>query len=114
MSDSLAALITISRGIELDPSTIIRFQGDNNYTRIITAHKTYIASFTLRKVMNRVGTNRYLRVHKGHCVNPAHVQSVLLKKRMLVMSNGDQVPVSRRSLMNTIEQLQPYKVPIQL
>lgn len=75
---------------------IIRLQAESNYTRIVlTGKKVFVSAKTLKEYDELLQPHRFLRVHKSHLVNPAHIESYD-KQGLLIMSDGAAVEVSRR------------------
>ncbi len=75
---------------------IIRLQAESNYTHIfLSGGKTFVSAKTLKEYDEILREHRFLRVHKSHMVNPAHVESYD-KQGQLLMSDGSVVEVSRR------------------
>lgn len=75
---------------------IIRLQAESNYTHIfLTDKKLFVSAKTLKEYDEILQGHKFLRVHKSHLVNPAHITSYE-KQGLLVMSDGAEVEVSRR------------------
>ena len=80
--------------VQLDE--IIRLQAESNYTRIFLADKkVFVSAKTLKEYDEILQGHQFLRVHKSHLVNPAHIRSYE-KQGMLIMSDGAEVEVARR------------------
>ena len=80
--------------VQLDE--IIHLQAESNYTHIfLTGNKTFVSAKTLKEYDEILEGHKFLRVHKSHLVNPAHIQSYD-KRGILEMSNGTKVEVARR------------------
>jgi len=80
--------------VELDE--IIRLQAESNYTHIhLIGKKVFVSAKTLKEYDEILQGHRFLRVHKSHLVNPAHIESYD-KQGLLLMSDGVQVEVARR------------------
>ena len=80
--------------VELDE--IIRLQAESNYTHIhLSGKKVFVSAKTLKEYDEILQGHRFLRVHKSHLVNPAHIESYD-KQGLLLMSDGVQVEVARR------------------
>jgi two-component system, LytTR family, response regulator len=75
---------------------IIRLQADSNYTRIFMQKSSvFVSAKTLKEYDDILQDHHFLRVHKSHLVNPAHIKTYD-KQGILQMSDGAQVEVSRR------------------
>lgn len=77
---------------------VIHIQADGSYSRIFTTTNEEIVTCRVLKDFERaLGRPTFLRVHRAHIVNLNHVKS--LKRSaggFLVMSNGNEVPISRK------------------
>lgn len=75
---------------------IIRLQSESNYTHIFIQGKPpFFSAKTLKDYDEILQGQRFLRVHKSHLVNPAHIRSYD-RQGILVMSDNSRVEVSRR------------------
>lgn len=75
---------------------IIRLQSESNYTHIfLEGNKLFVSAKTLKEYDEILKGHRFLRVHKSHLVNPAHIERYD-KSGMLQMSDGSKVEVARR------------------
>lgn len=75
---------------------IIRLQAESNYTHIfLTGNKVFISAKTLKEYDEMLEGQRFLRVHKSHLVNPAHIQAYD-RQGILQMSDNSKVEVARR------------------
>lgn len=76
---------------------IIRLEADGNYTMIYLLNKKpIIASKSIGFFADLLPTDAFLRCHKSHIVNQLHIKA--LRNGQIIMSNQDQVDVSRRKL----------------
>lgn len=75
---------------------IIRLQAESNYTHIfLNDKKVFVSAKTLKEYDDILQGQKFLRVHKSHLVNPAHIKSYE-RQGILVMSDGSKVEVARR------------------
>lgn len=80
--------------VQLDE--IIRLQAESNYTHIyLHKNKVFVSAKTLKEYDEILAGHHFLRVHKSHLINPAHVESYD-RAGLLRMSDGSTVEVSRR------------------
>lgn len=79
-------------------NSIIRCQGESNYTHIyFTDRKPVLSAKSLIEFEELLGEYGFIRVHKAHLVNLNHVTSLSKNDGgILTMSNGDSVMISRR------------------
>jgi two-component system LytT family response regulator len=75
---------------------IVRCEADRNYTVFhLKRGERVMSSRTLNSYEEFLAENDFLRVHRSHIVNIAHVRSLDADDRM-VMSDGLRVEISRR------------------
>jgi len=82
----------------VEMSRIIRCQADDYYTRFfIDGRKPIMISKTLKEVEAMLSGNSFIRCHKSHLVNMKWVKTYVKSDGgYLMLSNGENVPVSRR------------------
>jgi two-component system LytT family response regulator len=93
----------------LETRSIIRLQGESNYSRIYLAGgKSILASKTLVEFEELLTDLGFFRVHKTHLVNLYHVRSFHKKKNSYLLLNDDShIPVSRRRKNALGDKLKP-------
>lgn len=80
--------------VQLDE--IIRLQAESNYTHIhLSGNKLFVSAKTLKEYDELLHGHHFLRVHKSHLVNPAHIVSYD-RQGALVMSDQSRIEVARR------------------
>ena len=85
---------TAVKYVQLDE--IIRLQAESNYTHIfLKGNKIFVSAKTLKEYDELLKVHHFLRVHKSHLVNQAHIESYD-RSGMLLMSDGVKVEVARR------------------
>lgn len=91
----------------VEVKSIIRCQGESNYTHLYFSNrKPMLSSKSLIEFEELLGDYGFIRVHKTHLVNMNHVTSFARNDGgMLILSNGDSVLISRRRKDFTFEQL---------
>jgi len=90
------ALSTMEGVFFFDPVSIIRCEGENNYTRFyFPDRKPLLVSRTLREYEEILNDYGFLRVHKSHLVNRKFVRQ-LDKEGLLWLTDGSHIAVSRR------------------
>ena len=84
--------------------SVLYFEANGNYLRLVTTDGEYRIRETLYAVENALGEYGFVRIHKGFLVNQAAVQ--MLGKEELVLSNEEKLPIgksyaaeARRTLM---------------
>jgi two-component system LytT family response regulator len=89
---------SMGRTIFLTPDIITFLEGEGNYTFINTSGgKRYLVSKTLKSLAELLESS-FIRVHKSYLVNPDFVVERMEDDRMLRMSCGREVIVSRRKI----------------
>ena len=95
--------------IRLDVQKIVYFEGDGNYTYIITANKQKVCitmnlSHTEDALASQLGDNakQFMRIGKRFIVNMRYIYQVDIQKQQLTLSDYDhftfQLPVSKEAL----------------
>ncbi|QRR04319.1 LytTR family transcriptional regulator [Dyadobacter sandarakinus] len=88
----------MGRTIFLTPDVITFLEGEGNYTFIYTnTGKKYLVSKTLKSLSEQLSSN-FVRVHKSYLVNSDYVVERLDEDRLLKLSCGKEVMVSRRKI----------------
>jgi two-component system, LytTR family, response regulator len=76
---------------------IIRIEADSSYAHIVLKDgKRFTASKTLKYFEEMLEEYSFLRVHKSHLINPAHIRQINADHSMATMTDGSQVEISRR------------------
>ncbi|MCE7061471.1 LytTR family DNA-binding domain-containing protein [Dyadobacter sp. CY343] len=99
-SDSRSSISVQSMGrtIYLTPDVITFLEGEGNYTFIYTnTGKKYLVSKTLKSLAELLNPN-FMRVHKSYLVNADYIVERMEDDRMLKLSCGKEVAVSRRKI----------------
>lgn len=97
--------------IRIDVSKIVYFEGDGNYTHIVTANKvksclTINLSHTEEALAEQIGEHakRFMRIGKRFIVNMAYIYMVDIPKQTLILSDNEhflyQLPISKEALRN--------------
>ncbi len=91
----------------VEVKTIIRCQGESNYTHIFfEGNKHLLVAKTLVEFEELLGDYSFIRVHKAHLVNLDHVVAYIKTGGgSLQLSDGHEVAVSRRRKDGVIENL---------
>lgn len=82
---------------------IIRCEADSNYTEIHLVNKRkFLASKTLGDIEEMLSKENFMRIHKSHLVNSAHITQ-LTSQDELLMTDKTRIPISRRRLQEVKE-----------
>lgn len=97
-SASPISVQSMGRTIYLTPDVITFLEGEGNYTFIYTNNgKKYLVSKTLKSLAELLDSN-FVRVHKSYLVNSDYVVERMEDDRVLRLSCGKEVAVSRRKI----------------
>ncbi|QJE74579.1 LytTR family transcriptional regulator [Aerophototrophica crusticola] len=83
---------------DVPASTVLRAEAAGNHVELTTAEGRYLHRTTLLKLEQELGPLGFVRVHRGHLLNRAAVIAVQPAPggdALAILSNGDEVPVSR-------------------
>jgi len=85
------------------PEDIIRLEGEGNYTKFFFADKTsLLITYTLKSYEDVLINYGFLRVHKSHLINKAHIINYM-PDGMLTMTDLSKVEISRRRREDILE-----------
>ena len=101
--------------VRLDTQKIVYFEGDGNYTYIVTANKQKVCvtmnlSHTEEALAAQLGNNanHFMRIGKRFIVNMNYIFQIDIQKQMLMLSDCEhflyQMPVSKEAL-KTVKEL---------
>lgn len=103
--DFKLALPTLQGTFFYKPEEIIRLEGESNYTKFFFTNKTsLLTSHTLKGYEEILLNYGFLRVHKSHLVNKAHVINYM-PDGLLTMTDLSKVEISRRRKEDVLEVL---------
>lgn len=95
--------------IRLDTQKIVYFEGDGNYTYIVTANKQKVCitlnlAHTEEALAAQIGENakQFMRIGKRFIINMNYIYQVDIQKQVLLLSDYErflfQLPVSKEAL----------------
>ena len=107
--------------IRLDVQKIVYFEGDGNYTYIVTANKQKVCitmnlSHTEDALAAQLGetAQQFMRVGKRFIVNMKYIYQIDIQKQFLMLSDYEnftfQVPVSKEALKAVKELIVKAKI----
>lgn len=107
--------------IRLDIEKIVYFEGDGNYTHIVTANKhkvcvTLNLANTEKAMATQLGNKakHFMRIGKRFIVNMNYIYQVDIQKQILMLSDCDhflfQIPVSKEALKAVKELVMQAKI----
>ncbi len=95
----------LDRIIYLDPKEIVNMEGDGSYCTVyLTDGTSHIISKHLKAVGEMLPKSCFFRIHNSHMVNLHYVEQLLKQDGdVVLMTNGHQLPLSRRKKENFVE-----------
>lgn len=106
------AVHLLGQTLWLKPDEITCLEGEGNYTFIYTCRgKRYLVSKTLKNLTENLDKS-FLRVHKSWMINTDYIAERLEDDRIIRMSCGKEVSVSRRKTKEIAEILDSYDTRI--
>ncbi len=81
----------------VDLTAIVRLEGVGNYTTCVFADgSALLVALTLRCLQDRIPAGLFVRTHRKHLINRAHVARVQSRRYVVQLTNGDRVDIARR------------------
>lgn len=103
------AVHLLGQTLWLRPEEITCLEGEGNYTYIYTRRgKRYLVSKTLKSLTENLEVS-FLRVHKSYMINTDYIAERLEDERIIRMSCGKEVIVSRRKTKEIAAILDSYE-----
>lgn len=94
--DFKLALSTTQGTFFYSPASIIRLEGESNYTKFFfTNNKTLLTSKTIKEYEEILDGHDFIRVHKSHIINKKHVVKYT-NEGVLTLTGDVKVEISRR------------------
>ncbi|MEO1623824.1 MAG: LytTR family DNA-binding domain-containing protein, partial [Bacteroidota bacterium] len=92
--------------INIPVNNIIQIKAEGNYARLTTIDGSYLSSYGITKLEEKLSPQQFIRVHRSTIINITCVKEVYTypSSYEVVMKNGDLVKVSR-SYLNNIRKL---------
>lgn len=87
---------------------ILYLEADENYTTLyVVGGKKYVSSKGIKAFEEKLDPQMFFRIHKSYIINIAHHLKEFNRTEgnMAILSNGTQVPVSRRKLQEFLDRL---------
>jgi DNA-binding LytR/AlgR family response regulator len=81
------------RFVKILLSSLLYISAENNYIHVVTSERKYVLRLSLNKVMEKIRSDRLIRIHRSHLVNIDAIQSFTEQE----VTVGKQVlPVGRQ------------------
>ena len=90
---------------------IVHLEASESYTSIyLTDGKKYLSSKNIKVFEENLNPNIFFRTHKSHIINFAHHLKEFNRSlgNLAVMTNGKQIPVSRRKLTEFLSKINTF------
>ncbi|OJJ13899.1 DNA-binding response regulator [marine bacterium AO1-C] len=86
--------------INIPTNQIIQIKAEGNYSELTTTTDTYLSSYGITKLAQKLNPQQFIRVHRSTIINVACIKEVYSypSSYEVVMNNGDVVKVSRTYL----------------
>lgn len=89
---------------------IVHCESQVNYTTLFLQDgNRYVVTKTLKEYDELLSDHSFIRIHQSHLINEKHIKTFLKNEDKLILSNGDQVPVSTRKKTLLLSRLNQYK-----
>lgn len=83
---------------------IVFVEASNNYSKLILSDKRiFTVSKTLKDVQDVLEESYFLRVHRQYIINLNHLKQFNRNESILIMDNGDHLPIARNQKEKLIE-----------
>jgi DNA-binding LytR/AlgR family response regulator len=80
--------------IKIKYSDILYIKAKNDYLDIYTATAKIQTYSTIKAIQEKLPADSFIRIHNSHLVSIPAIK--LIKGNMLVLTNGDQLEISKR------------------
>jgi two-component system LytT family response regulator len=88
----------------IEVNDVIRCQSDNYYSIFhFTNGKHLLISKTLKESEELLQDRNFFRPHKSHLINIKHIKTYIKAKSTIILSDGTEIPVSRRKKEKVME-----------
>jgi two-component system LytT family response regulator len=88
----------------IELNEIVFVEASNNYSKLILSDKRiFTVSKTLKDVQDVLEESHFLRVHRQYIINLNHVKQFNRNESILIMDNGEHLPIARNQKERLIE-----------
>lgn len=88
----------------IELNEIVFVEASNNYSKLIlTDKRIFLISKTLKDVQYVLEESHFLRVHRQYIINLNHVKQFNRNESILIMDNGEHLPIARNQKERLIE-----------
>lgn len=93
----------------LPKRNILYFQSDLRYVNICLLHGEHPRILAKLSEIEQLAGDFFVRIHKSYLVNPKHVLWMDKKNHLVLLTNGEQLPVSDAQYEKTCEKFRAVK-----
>lgn len=93
----------------LPKRNILYFQSDLRYVNICLLHGEHPRILAKLSEIEQLAGDGFVRIHKSYLVNPGHILWMDKKNHVVLLTNGEQLPVSDAQYENACQQLRRRK-----
>lgn len=86
---------------------VVYFQSDLKYVNIICQSKDSISIYKKLDEVEASLSKVFLRIHKSYIVNRTYIKRVDKTNRIVVLENGEELPISNSQYVKVMEELSP-------
>ena len=105
-SPSKIIISTVEDTVFLEVEEILHISGSSNYsTFYLTGGEKIMASKGLKYFEGILPENKFFRTHQSHLINLRFIKRIWHQDGIVVLSNGDQVPLARTRKNDLIEKI---------
>ena len=88
----------------IELNEIVFVEASNNYSKLIlTDKRIFTVSKTLKDVQDVLEESHFLRVHRQYIINLNHVKQFNRNESILIMDNGEHLPIARNQKERLVE-----------
>jgi DNA-binding LytR/AlgR family response regulator len=88
-------------------SEIFYIEADGKYAQIYMIDRKYLIRMSLREVIKRLDSSRFIQTHRSFIVNMDKIKSIDLQDYMIVLDNM-HIPISRREREVVLDRLDTF------
>ena len=85
--------IKANEKIKIMQASILYFESNNHYVRIVTTDKEYEIRSTIKNIIMELNDTMFVQCGKSYLVNLQHISSIL--DNIVYLDNKDKLPISR-------------------
>lgn len=75
---------------------IVHIEGEGNYSRVVRYNGGFEVVAQHIQLLHQNLPPQFLRIHKSYIVNVEYSAKILIRQKMLLLTNGVRLPIARR------------------